>query len=153
MNDDFFLLRPVDGLNDPNRWGLGYGSTFAELALKPGWRTGYYRECLTNTEKFLKSQGVEKPISYDRLHVPMKINLSVLRYVFAEVKDPILHRSAYGNLAPNEEKRFPEIDVKVRHFQQLPVSNKWLSTNNLSWRGLAGQYVRAQFPNKCKYEK
>lgn len=147
MNDDFFIMRPLEETPVLHR-----GPVADVAARTPLSR---YRAGMMATARVLRSQGVEEPLSYE-MHVPLVVDkakmLNALNLPEAR-SIPVLHkRTLYGNLAGIGGEQAP--DVKVQSASQEPPEDPlFLSTNSGAFTdGPVGQLIREAFPDPCRYE-
>jgi hypothetical protein len=134
MNDDFFIMRPIEKI------GYFYDGTLAERAEKNELltTTGAYTKLLYNTHDKLVEMGIEEPLNYE-MHIPMIMNKKKLKEVLKH--KACLWRSLYGNLynvGGNERE-----DVKV---YSVNSSNP----KSYDWKGKNFAYLSTQdssFPN------
>ena len=97
-----------------------------------------------------------------QLHIPCVIPKEQLVQVFKDFETPApngawLHQvTLAGNIYGWGGSSYSK-DVKVHELYVLPQGierSAFLSTSDHSFEyGLIGQYVRAQFPEKCQYER
>jgi hypothetical protein len=134
MNDDFYIMRPVEKV------GYFYDGSLLERAEKNELltTTGAYTKLLYNTYDKLKKMGIEEPLNYE-VHIPMIMNKEKLKEVLKH--KTCLWRSLYGNIykvgGTNRE------DVKV---YAVNSSNP----KSYEWRGKNFAYLSTQdssFPN------
>jgi hypothetical protein len=134
MNDDFFVMRPVEKIS------YFYEGTLLERAERNELltTTGAYTQLLYNTYDKLKKAGIENPLNYE-MHIPMIMNKKRLKEVLKH--KACLWRSLYGNLynvGGNERE-----DVKV---YSVNSSNP----KSYDWKGKNFAYLSTQdssFPN------
>lgn len=134
MNDDFFIMRPVEKV------GYFYDGSLLERAERNELltTTGAYTKLLYNTYDRLKKMGIEEPLNYE-VHIPMIMNKKGLKEVLKH--KTCLWRSMYGNIyevgGTNKE------DVKV---YSVNSSNP----KSYDWKGKNFAYLSTQdssFPN------
>lgn len=112
MNDDFYLLKPFDGLTVYHGGSLEekierYSSVAKSLS---------YIKSLQKTLSKLKLIGIDSPLDYD-IHVPFPMNKQKLQET---IKMKTLYRSTYGNLANVGGKQISDVKVYGNHpMQQL----------------------------------
>lgn len=148
FNDDFFIMKRIGKLEP-----MVGGSLFARIQQITAERNGadsLYSKQLRDTAKILKAKGYDR-LNY-ALHVPMLINREKGLETLDEFKGCPMFRSLYGN-----HHRIGGVisdDVKIVSVTQKPTGKeKLLSTCDRSFAaGLAGEYIRDAFPDKCKYE-
>lgn len=91
MNDDFFILKPIDSIPVFHR-----GTIASRIESYSDFlpRSSYIR-MLQATNSRLKKMGVSNPINYE-LHIPMQLGKKLLTRILSP---NTLWRSMYGNLA------------------------------------------------------
>ena len=155
MNDDMFLLHPVVGRPVWHR-GRVADVTRDYEARYPHRRNGAYLRGMRETAALLARMGYPDPLSYE-LHVPMPVYrdtmLDAIRYgAGAGVR--VLHkRTLYGNLAGLAGDAMDDVKVCRQHPDWSP---DWpvLSTDDASFeRAEVGRWIRARFPEPCRYER
>jgi hypothetical protein len=121
MNDDFFIMRPIEKIS------YFYEGTLIERAERNELltTTGAYTSLLYNTNDKLIEMGIEDPLNYE-VHIPMMMNKKKLKEVLRHKS--CLWRSMYGNLynvgGTNRE------DVKVYSVNSSnPKSYEWRGKN------------------------
>jgi len=134
MNDDFYIMRPVEKV------GYFYEGTLIERAEKNELltTTGAYTRLLYNTYDKLKKMGIEEPLNYE-MHIPMIMNKKKLKEVLKH--KTCLWRSLYGNIY--EVGGINREDVKV---YSVNSSNP----KSYDWKGKNFAYLSTQdssFPN------
>ena len=144
MNDDFFITRKIDKVENHHRGTLQEHIDMIKVNLG-------YRAMVEETKEVLGCLGYEDPISYE-LHVPMIMNKHRLSKVIRTVG---LWRSLYGNIYGYGGEKFS--DVKVHNSVDInTISNNplpYLSTNDETFTGVLETYLKIAFPNPSKYEK
>jgi hypothetical protein len=128
MNDDFFIMRPIEKIS------YFYEGTLLERAERNELltSTGAYTKLLHNTNDKLRNMGIENPLNYE-MHIPMIMNKKNLKEVLKH--KTCLWRSMYGNIYDvggiNRE------DVKV-------YSNNSSNPRSYEWRGKNFAYLSTQ---------
>ncbi|MGW4484318.1 hypothetical protein ACWEOE_10820 [Amycolatopsis sp. NPDC004368] len=155
FNDDFFVMKPLDDVPVTN-WG------YVDDVLKREGRTrlgSSYHRSMVATRDYLHTQGFDKPISY-ALHTPLVTH----KQPYLEAMDAynrtdcwIQHSTIYGNVYGLGGERYDR-DVKVystyETVQPWMKDSTFLSTSDNSFlRGHIGKWLRAQFPEPCRFEK
>jgi hypothetical protein len=150
MNDDFFIVKPVDSI-EMYHGGLLEDKVDAYEAMYP---RGTYTRLLTITFNNLLSKKISEPLDYE-LHVPMRMEKDKLIAAFREKTSA--WRSIYGNMysVGGTEIR----DVKVYTEKERVGSYDWknsdfpyLSSMDASFNGEFLKMLQERFPNKSKYE-
>jgi hypothetical protein len=151
MNDDFFIMRPVEKV------GYFYDGPLLERAERNELltTTGAYTKLLYNTYDRLKKMGIEEPLNYE-VHIPMIMNKKSLKEVLKH--KTCLWRSMYGNIyevgGTNKE------DVKVYSVNSSnPKSYDWkgknfayLSTQDSSFPNIHRNLLAKKFKNPSSIE-
>lgn len=90
MNDDFFILKPI------NPYNMYHGGKLSSKIDKYDnlMPSASYVQMLKNTFYQLTKLGVSDPLDYE-LHIPMMMNKKKL---FRSLRQGVLWRSMYGNL-------------------------------------------------------
>jgi hypothetical protein len=128
MNDDFFIMRPIEKVS------YFYEGTLLERAERNELltTTGAYTQLLYNTHDKLVSMGIKDPLNYE-MHIPMIMNKQKLKDVLKH--KTCLWRSLYGNMynvgGINRE------DVKV-------YSNNSSNPKSYDWKGKNFAYLSTQ---------
>jgi hypothetical protein len=151
MNDDFFIMRPIEKIS------YFYEGTLAERAERNELltTTGAYTKLLYNTHDKLVDLGIENPLNYE-VHIPMIMNKQKLKDVLKQ-KD-CLWRSFYGNIY-NVGGTDRE-DVKVySNNSSNPKSYEWrnknfayLSTQDSSFPGMHRNVFAHKFKTPSSIE-
>lgn len=147
FNDDFFIMQPITELEPM------YAGTLEERverirAKRNGAMSAYARQLL-DAERILRNNG------YDArdyaMHVPMLINRDKALKTLMKFDGCPMFRSLYGNHHDIGGVRIK--DVKIQSADKKPTGKTaLLSTNDKSFNGAAGEYIRSMFPDECKYE-
>lgn len=157
MNDDFFVLDPVGYPGLTARCNLSGHISIVKH------NSSWWLDSLLDTEAYLSSQGVEKPLSYE-LHRPMPIHTKFMREVLettiesegVDGNNPPQWRTLYGNLLPDEykPKTIPMVrDGKIYGQGTIPWGTPYISTSsNRSFMRIKSQ-LKFWFPETSKWEK
>ena len=151
MNDDFFILEPVEEIETLHRGRV------ADVLLDYAYR-GSYRHGMAQTAALMHELGVADPLSYE-LHVPMVLNrrrmveaLHIGLEAMPRLEMTALHkRSLYGNLFNVGGREVGDVKIKERH-GPLP-KGPYVSTSPGSWVGRPGKRIRNRFPEPSKFER
>ena len=145
-NDDFFALAPVEV-------EMAHKGSLADSIA--GLRDGsWWKDSLTVTWDYLRSKGIEDPISYE-LHRPFPITRSAMASVLADAADvcpgnPPQWRTLYGNL--NDAGGVRGRDGKLFRRTKKPTG-VWLSTDEAhSWDRVRAR-IRRMFREPSPWEK
>lgn len=156
FNDDFFVMKPTDEINPVHRGFLRH--FHAHYAVK-NHRYRNYRDGIGRMRDILQILGIEdrNQLSYE-LHLPMVFNKAKRLEAYA-----IQDRWPAGDLALHTNTLYGNYfkvggdlanDVKYFHAEDQPDTEAvFISSDDKSFaRGRVGEYVRAAFPKRCKYE-
>lgn len=150
MNDDFFVLEPVDAIPVWHTGVLSLG--------RP--RTKYHDKRRDATVRMLEALAAPGRLCYE-LHTPMVLHRRLMLALMRHVEDrlpagaePVWKRTLYGNIAHPGVGDLHD-DVKVRHPLEVPDDGRvFLSTSDYTWnRGAVGRWVRARYPDPCRFER
>ena len=128
MNDDFFIMRPIEKIS------YFYEGTLLERAERNELltTTGAYTQLLYNTHDKLIKMGIEEPLNYE-MHIPMIMNKKKFKEVLKH--KTCLWRSLYGNIY--EVGGTDREDVKV-------YVNNSSNPKSYEWRGKNFPYLSTQ---------
>lgn len=148
FNDDFFIMQQIKSL-EPMVGGTLWARA-QRIASMYGDNDSKYSAQLRATARVLRDAGYDR-LDY-ALHVPMLINRKKGLQTIETFPDCPMFRSLYGN--HHKIGGVVTKDVKIQSLIEVPKGNEiLLSTNDDSFRnGKVGEYIRAAFPNPCKYE-
>ena len=154
MNDDFFILNPIEEKDLLlNRGLLKDQVNFYHK--NHGTLTNFDRAVEKGYEE-LKEQGFENPISFE-LHTPIIINKYKFLQILPKINTDSLHvckRSVYGNYFIKESKTIE--DVKVLSYHKFDENKQGIkdlmSCSEVSW-SVVKPFIIKKFPNKSIYEK
>lgn len=157
FNDDFFVMKPVEEITPVHR---GPVKKFHALYATLNHRYRNYRDGIGRVRKILEVLGFndKEVLSYE-LHVPMIFNKAKRLEVY-DIQD----RYPAGDLALHTNTIYGNIfgiggeytkDVKYYEIDSEPdIQAAFISSGDESFaHGLIGDYVRAAFPDPCKYER
>ncbi len=149
MNDDFFVLEPVDDLPvlARCRWSEWH----------PTMSRGGARR--RNTAAALALLGVDPVLTYEG-HRPLVVDKRVMRDVIPAVDAqnqraaPVWVRTVYGNAAYGGRGEVVG-DAKIYRHRDMPAEGQaFVSTSDQAWEtGRVGQWLRARFPDPCRHER
>lgn len=149
MNDDFFIMRPVERMPVLHRGPVskveGY---YARRA------SGMYLRGMRETRELLAELGFPAPLSYE-LHVPMPMDKTGLLHALEAGQHlEVLHkRTLYGALHGLGGHEIPDPKVLGRG-GQFAREAPFLSTMPDSFSGgLVGEFIRGRFPSLSVYEQ
>jgi hypothetical protein len=151
MNDDFFVLKPIEG--DVPAYSRG---TLKEMMDRHPTKGGYYYKSLKDTRDVLNVMGIFEPIDFE-IHAPITFNkeklIATIELIGTEKAYDI--RSCYGNL--NELEPVNTIDFKASKLSefiyQLNQDSPYLSiSDSLVARQEFRDWIRRTFSDPSKYE-
>lgn len=147
MNDDFFVIKPVN----PNK--VLHGGLLIDKInrYRSMIESGRYINLLENTYKFLIKSGIKDPLDYD-IHTPMVFNKNNLLQIINRRHFP---RSLYGNIF-NIGGEFTN-DVKIYPYNsllknKLPENSPYISTQDDSFENLLNTLLKDRFIKPSQYE-
>ena len=135
MNDDFFVMQPTD-LRTYHRGTLA--NHIASRRLNDN-----YTKTLVKTYDYLKSIGIEEPLSYE-LHTPMVLNKHKLREMYEAIVPLISHssvmltRSLYGNIYKIGGDFMDDVKNPT-----VPIGMMFISSSDATFKGELGEYIRS----------
>lgn len=152
MNDDFFVMWPVDDLK------VAFCGTLQGLqdrvASRNKNRPTQYTERLRQAQEALEAQGLT---TYNfELHRPMPIKKEWLSLVYERFgEETPAKRSLYGNLFLAALPLVEAPDVKVaRSTDPVPINASFVSTEDTSFeRGPTAKFIREAFPQRSRFER
>ena len=152
FNDDMFALDPVRELRPFHR-----GNMITEFTKGPRAAPQQHHSMLM-TYNALKHAGIKTPLNFE-LHTPMMFNTGGLLAMEPILKtmrldtSPIQLRSFYGNMQHIEADEIADVKIHRRDRFEYQEYFPFISTTAEAFNhGLAGEEIRARFPNKSKYE-
>lgn len=154
MNDDMFILRPLDEIPALHRGELGVAPTGP---VTPGAHR--LHRAMAATVNLLAGVGCDGQIFNYELHTPMAMQRTHLTEVLALTGQPggdmvpRFTRTRYGNYWAMGGEEVADCKVRRAYGQPFDRDGLFLSTSPQSWRGPAGQHVRSLFPAPCGYER
>lgn len=150
MNDDFFILRPLNYMPVLDRGPIKDIVSRYDKAK----RDTRFIQGMRDTAELLNDFHIRNPISYE-LHIPMTVN----KYKFKQALEISKNiegfgkRTIYGNLNPQESTTIEDVKVTLRR-RDFKKHTVFLSTDEDSFSILKiKSYLEEKFPDKCKYEK
>lgn len=146
FNDDFFIMKPWE-------YETVYNKDLYRLIVRSEGRTGRvngYSQRMRDTVHALENAGYD--VKNYAVHMPIKLNRKKVLETLNAFPGCSMFRSLYGNY--NDIGGVDRHDCKIQSIDKEPTSEDiLLSTNDDSFRiGKVGEFIRAQFPNPCKYE-
>jgi hypothetical protein len=151
MNDDFYIVKPVDDVVNFNGGKLLDRAILYD-SLAPMSR---YTQKLFDTHSFLLKSGIQDPLDFE-LHVPIVINKLGFKKAF---NNKHLWRSLYGNFQHVPSVGMEE-DVKVyvdgplifKSYSIDDLKYPYLSSDDGSFEFLYNNILRDMFPEPSIYE-
>jgi hypothetical protein len=161
MNDDFFIMKPIDAMPSLNFGKLDevirhYEHRYQEVTP--------YIESMKRTNVHLSELGIERPLSFE-LHTPQVLNKAkVIALRSLTNGRPSQFRTAYGNYFMKDSTTVSDVKIFIdsRHNPPGYIENPrdylaaqtFLSaTGGAFKRGLVGDYLREAFPEPSPYER
>jgi hypothetical protein len=160
MNDDFFIMKPMDSLADYD-FGPLKDVLDAYMVRYPD-ESDYINRKRMMYEHLLEA-GFENPISYE-LHVPMRINKRDALRIISEAKGRLYQfRTYYGNYVGLRSSTIKDVKIFLDPTHNDPdytadpesymQAQQFLSATGGSFkRGVPGDFVRKAFAEKSVYE-
>lgn len=148
FNDDFFIMKPITEL--PPLYDGDIITHIEEIKARHGGAGTAYTRQLEHLVKTLKKAGYGTK-NY-AIHKPMLINRAKMRETLEKYPDEPMLRALYGNM--HNIGGQPAKDCKIAaHLRPNTKDEAIISTDDYAFANLdTGDYIRAQFPDKCKYE-
>lgn len=148
FNDDFFIMKPITEL--PPLYDGDIITHIEEIKARHGGTATAYTNQLEHLAKTLKTAGYGTK-NY-AIHKPMLINRAKMRETLEKYPDEPMLRALYGNM--HNIGGQPAKDCKIAaHLRPNTKDEAIISTDDFAFANLdTGDYIRAQFPDKCKYE-
>ncbi|KAA9379608.1 hypothetical protein F5972_08100 [Microbispora cellulosiformans] len=148
-NDDFFVMRPVGVMPVLHRGPIDQVEAYYAARASSAYLGG-----MRDTRTLLARLGVAAPLSYE-LHVPLPVTkAAMLGALDAGRHLPVLHkRTLYGNLAGLGGEQMVDVKVLTRG-PRFDRDAAFLSTMPDTFvHGQVGAFIRARFPDRCRYER
>lgn len=151
MMDDVFILRP----HLPMLHGGPFDAWLTRIERTCGRSS--YTQGGRETLRMLRSFGHAEPLSWS-LHVPLMVHRGHMRKALRmiEGKPGHLHlRTVYGAIADLEGVRHGDVKFRgltgeEKQWAHLP----YVSSSDRTWaQGALGHWVRARFPDPCRFER
>ena len=146
FNDDFFIIKPT------TECPFAVEGTMYKRIQNLMWKNNLsqYAKELYVAKKALEDKGFDT-LNY-ALHIPILLNKEKALQTLQTFPYSPMFRCCYGNQHDLAEVIMK--DVKIHKKDEIPTGfETFLSTSNKSFNnGEAGEYIKHQFPEKCKYE-
>lgn len=148
FNDDFFIMKPITEL--PPLYEGEIEPHIEEIKARHGGEDTLYTKQLHHLVSTLKKAGYGQK-NY-AIHKPMLINREKMRQTLEQYPDEPMLRALYGNQHKIGGK--PAKDCKIAaHLRPDTTDQTIISTDDYAFAKLdTGDYIRAQFPERCRYE-
>lgn len=148
FNDDFFIMKPITEL--PPLYDGDIITHIEEIKARHSGTGTAYTSQLEHLAKTLKTAGYGTK-NY-AIHKPMLINRAKMRETLEKYPDEPMLRALYGNI--HNIGGEPAKDCKIAaHLRPDTKDQAIISTDDFAFANLdTGDYIRAQFPDKCRYE-
>lgn len=157
MNDDFFILNPIEKLPYYYSGSLEdrIKDTYVQRVVWEKPHLSRYGVLLTETDNWLKSHGYST--KNFELHLPMVIEKNKMKKCLEAFPHGgyAARRSLYGNMW-EVDAIDREADCKVYNLTGFPNKNcgNFASTTDRTFlRGSVGSYIRTHFNEKSEYEQ
>lgn len=152
MNDDFYIIRPVDEIEYFNE---GFLLNKAD-AYFDAYQNSLYTKKLYDTHHKLVRLGHKNPISYE-LHVPFPVEKWKLARAIKN--EALLWRSMYGNIFEVGGKTISDVKVygstkmNFKNYKYKDSDFPFLSGDDTSFPLLKKEILGKLFKTRTKYEK
>jgi hypothetical protein len=149
MNDDFFLVKPIDKFITYSG-GLLADKINRYRQINP---TGTYLISLKQTFRYLRSLKIKSPIDYD-IHVPMVFNKKkLLPIAYMQFQT----RSLYGNLLQIASETITDVKrydsgSSMSTLSYTKNEYPFLSSEDKSFEKLKNDLLEEMFPTPSRYE-
>lgn len=150
MNDDFYLLGPLD-------LRPLYRCTLDEHIALLAKRRDQWTQSITATKAWLATEGVSAPLSYE-LHIPLMVDRAKMgdaldRAATHKSAVPPQFRTAYGNLHVTRARRIPA-DCKVRRATDVDeiMARPLVSSSDATFPRIRPR-LEALFPEPSPFER
>ncbi len=153
FNDDFFVMKEVDVNNYRTTYDGTLESKYEKLKAKYVSMSSWpYLEGFSFAEKVLKMNRCSSKKNFEN-HVPILMDKKKISLVVRTFPYAVCRRSIYMNLYyPNEG--IPGKDVKKYNISDKVTSDDiLLSTNDNSFKGNVGNFIKNKFKEKSRYER
>lgn len=152
FNDDFFVLRPQREYQPQyNGELLPY---VEKTELKQSGQSDDFTRRLREASNVLSADGLTT-LNYE-VHKPMLINRKKALEICEKYPNTSAFRSLYGNYWNIGGTNKHDMKIKVLEYPKMDdVERLWdfLSTSDISFGGVAGQFVRKKFKDKSRFEE
>lgn len=158
FNDDMFVMQPVSEIPVLHRGRVtDVIRRYKDRGIQPArGAKGSYLRGMIETLAVLRALGIHNPLSYE-LHIPLPVTkhgLAAAIDIGEQAKIEVPHiRTIFGNLY--ELGGVETEDVKIKDLDSVPPDDAvFVSTTDASFRhGQVGEWIRARFPDPCRYER
>lgn len=152
MNDDFFIITPVDKITSYYNGTLEEKINAYETILG---RSSYISRLKTTQDKLIQ-MGFDNPLNYE-IHVPMAMSKKNLNGVLG-INHNLLYRSIYGNkfsdysIEMKDVKVYSSENFGLLSYDYKNIQSPFLSTESGSFLELKNSFLSKQFSKKSIYE-
>lgn len=154
FNDDFFILRPVSEIMQPQYNGTLY-ERIVRIEDRHGQTSTLYTQRLRHLAKTLRK--AQKGCLNYAVHKPMLINREKMLEVLKLYPDEPMLRALYGNYWDIGGENRHDMKIELIDYQKMDmVDANWdfLSTSDTSFEnGTVGRYIRAKFNKQSRFER
>lgn len=152
LDDDTFAVRPVERVPAVHRGRLR--DVAAGRAVSAARVVDEYGPQLAAAANQLEGLGYAEPLCYE-MHVPMTIRkTTMLQALEVAAGVDAAKRSVYGALAGLGGEQADDVKVSWRAPRGYGPQSDFVSTAPDAFtNGHVGRWIRAMFPNRCRYEK
>lgn len=151
MNDDFFIIKPVDSIGQ-----LHGGSLRKKVELYRNYAPkSSYTKLLVNTHNELQMMGIKDPLDY-AIHVPMPMNKTNLSQV---IYPALSVRTMYGNIFKVGGEQIKDVKVYeegpfwANSYDYKNGESAFISSNDNSFKVLYFNLIKELLNNKTECEK
>ena len=147
FNDDFYVLKPLSG-NAVYHRGL-IQDHVKQIEKKRNGSGSLYSRQLKLCDDQLHRAGLTT-LDYT-LHIPLLVDRALMLEALEMFPSCPMFRSLYGNYAGIKGKFRKDVKVAERD-EEVDPNADFLSSNNNSFCGKVGEFLKERFPNPCRYE-
>jgi len=152
MNDDFFIINPIDKITSYYNGTLEEKIDAYETALG---RNSYVNRLKITQDKLIQ-MGFDNPLNYE-IHVPMAMSKKSFNDVLG-INHNLLYRSIYGNIFSSNSIEMKDVKVYSSDnfgplsFDYQNIQSSFLSTESGSFLDLKNSFLSKHFSKKTIYE-
>lgn len=152
MNDDFFIMKPIDEIPEYHNGEL---EAYMEYRKSLNDTHEVYLTAMQQTIQLLRERGIKQPIGYT-LHTPMVMNKHLRLRLHEMFQYELSHsqfllmKSLYGNLFDVGGEKHRDVKFLSDNFDK---DETFLSTSDAMFKHeKLGEFIRDTFPEKSLYE-